>query len=80
MNDIINIIKLDEEKRKKTVLILILDDGADYGICTTATMHYFGKLWLELNLDMLIVVKNAPRDSRFNPVEHLWGWLTPKLA
>ena len=29
---------------------------------------------------MLLVVKNAPKDSRFNPVEHLWGYLTGKLS
>ena len=79
-NDIINIISNDESLKRKLVLILILDDGADYGIRTSATMHYFGKLWIHLDLDLLIVVKNAPKDSRFNPVEHLWGYLTPKLS
>ena len=43
-------------------------------------MHFLGKLWMHLNLDLLIVVKNAPRDNRFNPVEHLWGYLTPKIS
>ena len=43
-------------------------------------MHYFGKLFFKLNLDLLFIVKNAPKDSKFNPIEHLWGYLSHKLA
>ena len=77
---IINMFDVDDSLKNKKCLVLIVDDGADYGIRSTITMHYFGKLFIELNLDVLMVVKNAPKDSRFNPVEHLWGFLTPKLA
>ena len=64
----------------KKVFVFVVDNGADYGIRSAATMHYFGKLFFKLDLDLLIVVKNAPKDSRYNPIEHLWGYLTPKLA
>ena len=80
VNDILNIVTNDDSLKNKKVMILILDDGADYGIRTPSTMHYFGKLWMHLDLDMLLVVKNAPKDSRFNPIEHLWGYLIGKLA
>ena len=43
-------------------------------------MHYFAKLLLELDLDLLFIVKNAPKDSQYNPIEHLWGFLSHKLA
>ena len=79
-NDIKTIYEADPELEKKKVLALIVDDGADYGIRSSATFHYFGKLFFSLNLDLLIVVKNAPKDSRWNPVEHGWGFLTPKWA
>ena len=79
-NDIMTIYEADPELKKKKVLALIVDDGADYGIRSSSTFHYFGKLFFSLNLDLLIVVKNAPKDSRWNPVEHGWGFLTPKWA
>ena len=79
MNDLINIYESDPSGLKKC-LILIVDDGADYGIRSSITMYYFGQLFFHLNLDLLIVVKNAPKDSRFNPIEHLWGFLSNKMS
>ena len=79
MNDLINILESEPSGLKKC-LILIVDDGADYGIRSSITMYYFGQLFFHLNLDLLIVVKNAPKDSRFNHIEHLWGFLSNKMS
>ena len=80
INDIINIFEANEVLKEKKVLSIIVDDGADYGIRSPSTLHLFGRLWLKLDLDMLMIVKNAPKYSKHNPVEHGWGFLTPKLA
>lgn len=79
-NDLVNMFESSEKLSGKPVLILILDDGADYGIRGPSTSHYFGLLFKKLDLDALFVVKNAPKDSKWNPIEHFWGFLTPKLA
>ena len=80
VNDLINLFATDTDLKGKKGLVLILDDGADYGIRSYITMHYLGKLFIKLNLDLLLIVKNAPKDSRFNPIEHLWGYFSKKLA
>lgn len=55
----INIFETNPSVSAKPVLVVILDDGADYGIRGPTTSHYLGRLFVELNLDALFVVKNA---------------------
>ena len=33
------------------------------------TLYYLGDLWLRLNLDLLVISRNAPGDSKWNPIE-----------
>ena len=64
----------------KSVLSLVADDGADWGMASLATSHYLLRLFKQLNLDALIFVKNAPGDSRYNAIEHGWGPVSKRLA
>ena len=65
---------------KPRILIIKADDGDDYSIRSQHNIHLLGRLWRDLELDMIVFIKNAPGDSKYNEVEHLWGFLTPKLA
>ena len=48
------------------VLILTADDGNDWSLRSNITDHMLCLLWLKYDLDAVIIVKNAPSDSRFN--------------
>ena len=77
-NDITAIVRARESKPR--ILIIKADDGDDYSIRSQHNIHLLGRLWRDLELDMIVFIKNAPGDSKYNEVEHLWGFLTPKLA
>jgi len=44
------------------------------------TWYFLGELWLNLNLDLLIICRNSPGNSRYNEIERLWGYLNRKMA
>ena len=68
-NDILTIAETEGSLKEKPNLLLLLDDGADYGGRSLQTLYYLGILWMMLNLDMLIISRNSPGDSRWNPIE-----------
>ena len=68
-NDILTIAETESSLKEKPNLLLLLDDGADYGGRSLQTLYYLGILWMMLNLDMLIIARNSPGDSRWNPIE-----------
>ncbi|CAH3118707.1 unnamed protein product [Porites lobata] len=65
--------------RKKAVTI-ICDGGPDWSPKSTPNLINFGRLWRDLNLDILILTSYAPGHSRYNPIERSWAplsrWLT----
>ena len=65
---------------KPKILVIKADDGDDYSIRSQHNIHLLGRLWYDMDLDMLVFIKNAPGDSKYNEVEHLWGYITRKLA
>ena len=69
VNDILTMSKVEKSLTEKPVLCLLLDDGGDWGGRGLQTMFYLGDLWLRLDLDLLIISRNAPGQSRFNPIE-----------
>ena len=64
----------------KPVLMIISDDGDDYSQRNTTTVHSFGRLWEDLNLEALYLIKYAPASSRFNPIERAWSSMTKLLS
>ena len=68
-NDILNIAQVEKSLQEKPNLLLLLDDGADFGGRGLQTLFYFGDLFMRLNLDVLLVTRNAPGDSKWNPIE-----------
>lgn len=66
-------------ENKKAVTI-ICDGGPDWTPKSTPNLVNFGRLWRDLNLDILILTSYAPGHSRLNPIERSWAplskWLT----
>ena len=54
VNDIIAIYKNDSSPNRKRVMTIVVDDGADYSIKSSSTIHLFGRLWLEIDLGRLL--------------------------
>ena len=65
-----------EERDKMKVLVLSADDGYDWSLKVNITDHLLGLVWKRYNLDGIIMVKNAPGDSRWNEIERFWSFLT----
>jgi len=80
VNDIITIYEAHSGLKSKPNLALLLDDGIDWGMRGLQTFYFFGYLWKTLNLDLLAIGRNAPGDSKWNPIERLWSYITAKLA
>ena len=55
-----------EDRDKMKVLVLSADDGYDWSLKVNITDHLLGLVWKRYNLDCLIMVKNAPGDSKWN--------------
>ena len=68
-NDLLNIAQVEKCLQDKPNLLLLLDDGADFGGRGLQTLFYFGDLFMRLDLDMLLITRNAPGDSKWNPIE-----------
>ena len=69
VNDIITISKVEVSLSQKPVMCMCLDDGADWGGRSQLIPFYLGRLWMVLDLDLPIIVRNAPGDSRWNCIE-----------
>ena len=62
-------------ERKKAV-VKVSDNGPDWHKISAKTFIAIGCLWRDLKLDYLLLVSHAPRDSKFNPIEHSWAPIT----
>jgi len=80
MNDLLTMAKVEDCMVKKGCQLLLVDDGADWGGRTLTTQYFLGRYFLEADLDMLKISRNAPGDSRWNPIEHLWAYINNKLC
>ena len=69
INDVLTIAEVDKSLAERPNLLLLLDDGLDWGGRALQTLFYFGELWHRLNLDLLVISRNAPGDSKWNPIE-----------
>ena len=65
-----------EDRAKMKVLVLSADDGYDWSLKVNITDHLLGLIWKRYDLDCVIMVKNAPNDSRWNEIERFWSYLT----
>lgn len=77
LKEILQPIVLRENKKAVTI---ICDRGPDWTPKSTPNLVNFGRLWRDLNLDILIFTSYAPGHSRLNPIERSWAslskWLT----
>ena len=79
-NDIYNIYQTIEEDKRPKILGLICDNGPDFNPASHLVFYNMGRLWRDLNLDQFFVCSYAPRSSRYNPIELVWGSLSQALA
>lgn len=64
----------------RRVVVLVTDGGSDWnGNCLLNILNY-GKLWKRLRLDALLLIRYAPRHSKYNMIERRWAPLTKKLS
>ena len=75
VNDLLSIKEKQPELFKKC-MVIIEDDGDDYGLKSGSTALFHFRLFCKLDLEMLLVVKYAPGQSRYNPVERAWSKMT----
>ena len=78
VNDLSTMIKSNPGLKKK-IMTIIADDGGDYSLRSTSTLHYFGGLWRDTDQYRLNLVKYALSQSKFNPIEHTWSAITKSL-
>ena len=64
-----DLLTIDQRRKFKHNLLLLCDDGADWAGRSVQTIYWLGWLWRKLNLDMLIMARPAPGDSKWNPIE-----------
>lgn len=64
----------------RRVLILVTDGGPDWTANSLLNVFVYGTLWKMLKLDALVLVRYAPRHSKYNMIERLWASLTRKLS
>ena len=69
VNDLLTMAQVEDCMKEKPVLCLLLDDGGDWSGRGLQTLFYLGDLFLRLNLDMLIISRQAPGNSSKNPIE-----------
>ncbi|XP_033648119.1 uncharacterized protein LOC117307468 [Asterias rubens] len=80
MNDIVRLALKDEVKNGKSLLVLLVDGGADFNVNHTVNEFYYGRLFRECNLDALIVTSYCPGESALNPIERVWSPCTQALT
>ena len=59
INDILTIAEVEPCLKEKPKLLLLLDDGLDWGGRGLQTLFYLGDLWRRLDLDLLVISRNA---------------------
>ncbi|CAF2854683.1 unnamed protein product [Rotaria sp. Silwood2] len=64
----------------RRVLAIISDNGPDWTSNSMANIYNLGRFWEENKLDALIWTSYAPGNSRFNPIERMFSYLTSLIA
>jgi hypothetical protein len=64
----------------KPCLSLVVDNGPDFAPSSLQIFYHFGKLWIRLKIDVLILVSYAAYQSASNPIEKNWFPLTSVMA
>ncbi|KAJ6227312.1 hypothetical protein M0813_09893 [Anaeramoeba flamelloides] len=68
INDLIEIIK----KNKKPIISLLVNyDDLEMETNRKSSIFYFGRLWKDLNLDILNIVSYSERKNYFNPINNM---------
>lgn len=81
VDDILTLMEaMPEIKAKTKNLNLVVDDGCDWSGRSLQTFYWLGVLWMKLGLDVLILSRFAPGDSKWNDIESEWGPHTKKIV
>ena len=79
-NDLYEIYNNLPKPDKKPAVLITVDNGPDQNIKSVKTQLYYGRLWRDLKLDVLVVNSYAAGCSSQNMIEHGWAPLSHKLA
>ena len=79
-NDLYQLLSSRTTSQGKRAVLLITDNGHDWSPKSLKTFLYLGRLWKNLNLDILVQTTHAAGHSRFNEIEHAWAPLSMKLT
>ena len=78
-NDLTRILKPQIEAGKSAVF-LVVDNGPDWNLASLKTFIMYGRLWRDLDLDILCATSYLAGYSAFNDIEHLWAVVTKRLG
>ncbi len=62
------------------MLVLIADNGPDWSSSSKTNCLFLLRLFKALDLDALLLTSYAPGESAYNPIEHLWSFVTVALS
>jgi len=79
-SDLYKIIQSYSYQQRPKILGLICDNGPDFNPGSILVFYSLGQLWKKQKLDQLIVCSYAPRSSKYNQIEIVWGTLSQALA
>jgi hypothetical protein len=65
---------------KKPVLAVVTNGGPDWTPKPNINEFFLGRLWQDMNLDLLVAACFPAGLSHFNPIEHLWSSCSQWLA
>lgn len=70
--------ELEKERtgQDKKIMVLIVDQGADWAYDSPITIEFLYQFFKHEDLNLLICVSHAPGESRFNPIERYFGYLS----
>ena len=67
-------------RNNRHAVSLVTDNGPDWSTKSLLLVMAIGRVWRDLNLDLLISCSNAPGHSAENIVEHAWSLLSRLVA
>ena len=65
---------------KKSIVSLLVDGGPVFSPKHLANVLVYGMLWLDCDLDCLMVTTHSAGNSAYNKIEHAWSMLSRCLA
>ena len=73
MEDMYPVISQNSVSKGQKCVLLTVDGGPDWSTATPANLLFYGRIWRDAKLDLLIVTTYCPGFSAYNAIEHAWS-------